>query len=90
LIKARRSCIKDILFGKVTILKTNEEINEKPDEGKSNLKISDLYELANADIILSINIRTSSGKVAFNMVKGCKGARAKIIQRVMQLWLGKG
>jgi hypothetical protein len=40
LAKGIRSDIKDIL-GKVTIPKTNEEINEKTDEEKSKLKISD-------------------------------------------------
>jgi hypothetical protein len=35
LAKARISGINNILLGKVTIPKTNEEINEKTDEGKS-------------------------------------------------------
>jgi hypothetical protein len=50
----------------------NEEINKKIDEGKSTLKISDSNELAYKELILSIDVRTISGKVAFNMVKGCK------------------
>jgi hypothetical protein len=70
--KARRSGIKDILIGKVTITKINKEINEKTDEGKSKLKIFDLNELAYTELILSIDVRTSSSKVAFNMVEGCK------------------
>ena len=72
LAKARRSGIKDVLLGKVSIPKTNEEINEKTDEGKIMMKIFDLNELAYTELILSIDVRTSSGKVAFNMVKGCK------------------
>jgi hypothetical protein len=36
------------------------------------LKISDLNELAYTKLILSIDVGTSSGKVAFNMVNGCK------------------
>jgi hypothetical protein len=68
LLKARRSGIKDILFGKVTIPKTNEEINYRNDEEKSTLKISDLNELAYTELILSINIRTISGKE--EVVKG--------------------
>ena len=70
LAKARRSGIKDVLLGKVSIPKTNEEINEKTDEGKIMMKIFDLNELAYTELILSIDVRTSSGKVAFNMVKG--------------------
>jgi hypothetical protein len=35
--KARRSGIKNIILDKVTISKTNKEINEKTDEGKSKL-----------------------------------------------------
>ena len=72
LAKARRSGIKDVLLGKVTIPKTNEEINKKTDEGKIMVKIFDLNELAYTELILSIDVRTSGGKVAFNMVKGCK------------------
>jgi hypothetical protein len=67
--KARISGIKDILLVKVTIPKNDEEINEKPDERKSKLKISDLNELSCTELILSIDVRTSGGKVAFNMVK---------------------
>ena len=70
--KARRSGIKDILLGKHTIPKTNDEINEETDEGKTMMKIFDLNELAYTKLILSIDVKTSSGKIAFNMVKGCK------------------
>jgi hypothetical protein len=70
--KARRSGIKDFLLGKVIILKNNGEINEKADEGRIKIKISDLNDLAYTELILSIDSRTSSCKVAFNMVKGCK------------------
>jgi hypothetical protein len=72
LAKERRSGIKDIILDKVTIPKNNEEGNEKTDEGKNKLKISDLNQLAYTELILSINIRISSGESAFNMVKGCK------------------
>jgi hypothetical protein len=36
------------------------------------LKISVLNKLAQTEFILSINVRTSIGKVALNMVNGCK------------------
>jgi hypothetical protein len=84
--KARRSGNKDIIFGKVTIPKINAEINEKTDDGKSTVNISDVNELVYTELILSINVITSSCKVEFNMVKGCK---AKIVKRVIQLKLGK-
>jgi hypothetical protein len=45
LANARRSGTKDILLGKVIIPKIKEEINEKTDEGKYKLKISDLNEV---------------------------------------------
>jgi hypothetical protein len=57
LAKARIYGIKDILLGKVTIQKNSEKINEKTDEGKSKLKISDVNELAYIELILSINVR---------------------------------
>jgi hypothetical protein len=34
--------------------------------------IFDLNELAYVDLALSIDMKTSSGKAVFNMVKGCK------------------
>ena len=69
LAKARRSGIKDILLGNLTIPKTNNELNKEPDKGKKMMNIFDLNEFAH---ILSIDVKTSSDKVAFNMVKGCK------------------
>jgi hypothetical protein len=51
---------------------TYQEINKKKDKGKSKLKISDLNELAYTELILSINVRTSSGKLEFNMLKCCR------------------
>jgi hypothetical protein len=68
LAKAKRSGIKDILLGKLTIPKINQEINDETDEGKYKLKISNLNELAYTELILSIDVRTSSGKVAFRIV----------------------
>jgi hypothetical protein len=50
--KERRSGIKDILLGKV-----NEEINEKYDEWKSKLKITNLNELAYKELFLLIDVR---------------------------------
>jgi len=68
--KTRRSGIKDFLPGKVTIPRTNDEINEKTDEGKLMLEIFNLNELAYTELILSIDVRTTSSKMKFSMVKG--------------------
>ena len=70
--KVRRSDIKGILLGKLTIPKTNEEFNEKADEGKKMMKIFDYHELAHTELVLFINVKTSSGKVVFNGIKRCK------------------
>jgi hypothetical protein len=40
------------------------------DKGKTIMKIFDLNELAYTELISSIDVKKSSGKVAFNMVKG--------------------
>ena len=68
--KANRPSVKDIALGKPTI--PNEEINKKRDEGKKMMMIFDLNEMVYTELIVSTNVKTSSGKVAFNMVKGCK------------------
>jgi hypothetical protein len=72
LVEVRKSDIKEIILGKITISKTNQETNEENDRGKSKLKISNLNELAYAEFMLSIDVRTSSGKEAFNMLNGFK------------------
>jgi hypothetical protein len=69
LAKARKSGIKDILLGKLRITKTNDEINEETDNGKTMMKVFDLIKVAYSKLILSIDVKISSGKVAFNMVK---------------------
>jgi hypothetical protein len=70
--KARRSGIKDILLGKLTIPKTNDEIYKKTDEGMAMMKIFEINKLSCTELILSTNLKTSSDKVDFNTVKGCK------------------
>jgi hypothetical protein len=51
------------------------------------MKISVLHELAYTELILSIDVRTISGKVVFNIVKECNN---KNLYRSMQLYLKKG
>jgi len=62
------------MLGKTEIPRTDEEINEKTDDGKNELRILDINALAYTELVLSIDVRRNSGKVkvVFNMVNGCK------------------
>ena len=42
------------------------------EEGKKLLKMADLNKLAFAELVLSIDVRSSGRKIAFHMVKDCK------------------
>jgi hypothetical protein len=70
--KAKRSGIKDVLLGKLQIPKTSEEMEEKSEEGRRMIKNSDLNKLAFTDLILSIHVSNSSGKITFGILKSCK------------------
>jgi gag-polypeptide of LTR copia-type len=47
-------------------------VDEKMEEGKWQLKIIDLNELAFTKLVLSIDVSRSAGKIAFSIVKSCK------------------
>ncbi len=72
LAKAKRSGIKDVLLGKLQIPTTSEELEEKSEEGRRMMKNADLNELAFTELILSIDVSNSSGKIAFGTLKSCK------------------
>jgi hypothetical protein len=72
LAKAKRSGVKDVLLGNVLIPKSSELLDEKKDEGKRILRIIDLNEMAFTELVLSIDLSSSSGKIAFGIVKSCK------------------
>ena len=72
LAKAKRHGYKDVLLGKEVIPKSNEVIDKKTDEGKEMLKIIELNELAYSELVLSMDVKKAAGKVAFQIVKGCK------------------
>ena len=72
LAKAKRYGFKDLLLGKLSIPKSDEVFDEVSDEGKKKAKIIELNEIAYTELILSIDVKTSNGKIAFNLVKGCK------------------
>jgi hypothetical protein len=52
-------------LGKVLIPKSSEVFDEKTDEGKRMLRIIDLNEMAFTSLVLSIDVSSSSGKIAF-------------------------
>jgi hypothetical protein len=72
LAKTKRSGFKDLLLGKVNIPKSDEEINERTEEGKVLMENADLNEMAYTELILLIDIRSSSGKDVFSIIKECK------------------
>jgi hypothetical protein len=72
LAKSRRYGFKGLLIGKLSILKVDEEYDEVSDIGKKMSRATELNEIAYRELILSIDVKTSNGKIAFNIVKSCK------------------
>jgi hypothetical protein len=68
LAKARRYGFKDLLLGKVKVPRTDEDFDMESEEGKKLTIAVDMNELAYTELILSIDDKTSSAKVAFNLV----------------------
>jgi hypothetical protein len=54
------------------IPKSDKEINEKNEKGKVLMKNVDLHEMAYMEMILLTDVRCSSGKVVFSIIKGWK------------------
>jgi hypothetical protein len=59
-------------LGKVKIPRTDEDYDMELEEGKKLTVATHMNELAYNELILLIDDKTSSGKVAFYLVKGCK------------------
>jgi hypothetical protein len=59
-------------LGKVLIPKYSKVSDDKTDEGKRMLKIIGLHEIAFTELGLSIDVCSSSGKIAFGIVKSYK------------------
>jgi hypothetical protein len=72
LAKARRYGFKNVLLGKDKISKTDEDYDLESEEGKKLSIAAEMNELAHTELILSIDDKSSNGKVAFNLVMGCK------------------
>ena len=70
--KAKRCGFKELLLGKWSIPRADEEIDITSDTGKEKSRIIEMNDIAFTELILSIDVTTSSGKTAFNLVKGCK------------------
>jgi hypothetical protein len=70
--KAKRYGFKDVLTGKLSIPKADEEFDKDLDIGKKMLNAIELNKVAYTELLLSIDVKTSNGKIAFNIVKGCK------------------
>jgi hypothetical protein len=66
LAKSRRSGFKDLLLGKLSIPTVDEVIDEGTESGKKKSMSIKLNEIAYTELILLI--KTSSGKVAFNLM----------------------
>jgi hypothetical protein len=58
------------LLGKVA--KADDDYDMESEEGKKLTIAADMNELVYTELILSIDDKKSSGKVAFDLVKGCK------------------
>jgi hypothetical protein len=70
--KAKRYGLKDLLLGKLSIPRSDEEFDVMSEIGKEKPGIIKLNEIAFTELILLIDLKTSRGKSAFNIVKGCK------------------
>jgi hypothetical protein len=60
------------LLGKLSIPKVDGVFDEISEEGKKTMKVIELNEISYTELILSIDVKPSNGKIAFNIVKVCK------------------
>jgi hypothetical protein len=67
---SRRYSLKDALLGKVKVTRTDEDYDMESEEGKKLTIAANMNESVYTELILSIDDKTRSGKVAFNLVKG--------------------
>jgi hypothetical protein len=56
----------------LSIPKADEEFDKDLDMGKKMLNVIDLNKVAFTELLLSIDVKTSNGKIVLNIVKGCK------------------
>ena len=72
LAKAKRYGVKDVLIGKLSIPKADEEFDEDTVTGKKMKNAIEVNELAYTELLLSIDVKISFGKVVFIILRGCK------------------
>jgi hypothetical protein len=72
LAKAKSYDFKDVLIQRLSILKADEEFDEDSVTGKKMKNAIQVNKFAYTELLLTIDVMTSFGKVAFNMVRGCK------------------
>ena len=70
--KTKRHRFKDLCLGILSIPKEDEDFDEILEIGKKMSKFIELNVIAYTELIFSIDIKTSNGKIAFNIVKGGK------------------
>ena len=70
--KDKRYGFKDLLSGKLSIQRSDEEFDLMSDTGKEKSRIIELNEITYTELILSIEVKSSSGKTTFKIVKGYK------------------
>jgi hypothetical protein len=61
-----------IAVRKLSTPTVDEKFDEGTESGKKKSIAIEMNEIAYTELILSIDVNTSSGKVAFNLIKGCK------------------
>jgi hypothetical protein len=72
LAKAKRCSFKDLLLGKFSISEVDKEINETSDCGKKKSMVIKSNEISYTELILSIDVKDSSVKVAVNIIRKFK------------------
>jgi hypothetical protein len=63
---------RDLLLRKFSFTKANDKNYEVSDIGKKMARTIDLNEIAYSELILSIDVKASYGKMALNVDKECK------------------
>jgi hypothetical protein len=69
--KAKRYGFKDVLTGKLSILKADEEFDKDSDMGKIMLNAIEFNKVAYTEPLLCIDVKTRNNNIAFTIVKGC-------------------
>jgi hypothetical protein len=60
------------LLGKLSIPNVDDVSDEISEDGKKMMKVIELNEISYTELILSIDVKASNGKIAFNIFKGRK------------------